>query len=327
MYLSIGNDRAVRDKSIIGIFDLDNASWAYKTREFLEQAETLPLSEETYRKFIENLKTARKLVFLTDNCGEIVMDKLLAETIHRLYPSLHITVLVRGGEGLNDATMEDAVGYGEGLTGEQILLQGVVDCCCDIDGELVVVHGPWLGEKNDPDRLNVQRSDLATLRSKRLKNGEAVPTLEEYLAEAATRPSLRLIIEVKDHATPQIETEVVRKVIALVKQHKLQDRVEYIAFRQHVCNEFVRLAPSGTPVMYLGSNLTPEYVKGLEYTGISYSVDALKRVPRWIDEAHRLGLKVCIWTVNCSADASWAVEHGVDYITTDNPAMVQKYTK
>lgn len=195
------------------------------------------------------------------------------------------------------------------------------------DGELVVVHGPWLGEKNDPDRLNVQRSDLATLRSKRLKNGEAVPTLEEYLAEAATRPSLRLIIEVKDHATPQIETEVVRKVIAMVKQHKLQDRVEYIAFRQHVCNEFVRLAPSGTPVMYLGSNLTPEYVKGLEYTGISYSVDALKRVPRWIDEAHRLGLKVCIWTVNCSADASWAVEHGVDYITTDNPAMVQKYTK
>lgn len=195
------------------------------------------------------------------------------------------------------------------------------------DGELVVVHGPWLGEKNDPDRLNVQRSDLATLRSKRLKNGEPVPTLDEYLTEAATMPSLRLIIEVKDHATPQIETEVVRKVVALVKQYKLQDRVEYIAFRQHVCNEFVRFAPSGTPVMYLGSNLTPEYVKGLEYTGISYSVDALKRVPRWIDEAHRLGLKVCIWTVNSAEDATWAVEKGVDYITTDNPAMVQKYTK
>lgn len=195
------------------------------------------------------------------------------------------------------------------------------------DGELVVVHGPWLGEKNDPDRLNVQRSDLATLRSKRLKNGEPVPTLDEYLAEAAKEPSLRLIIEVKDHATPQIETEVVRKVVALVKQYKLHERVEYIAFRQHVCNEFVRLAPSDTPVMYLGSNLTPEYVKGLGYTGISYSVDALKRVPRWIDEAHRLGLKVNIWTVNSAEDVQWAVREGVDYITTDNPAMVQKYTK
>lgn len=195
------------------------------------------------------------------------------------------------------------------------------------DGKLVVVHGPWLGEKNDPDRLNVQRSDLATIRSKRLKNGEPVPTLDEYLAEAAQEPSLRLIIEVKDHATPQIETEVVRKVIALVKQYKLQERVEYIAFRQHVCNEFVRLAPSNTPILYLGSNLTPEYVKGMGCTGISYSVDALKRVPRWINEAHRLGLKVNIWTVNSAEDAQWAVKEGVDYITTDNPAMVQKYIK
>ena len=39
MYLSIGNDMAVRDKSIIGIFDLDNTSTSRKTRDFLEKAE------------------------------------------------------------------------------------------------------------------------------------------------------------------------------------------------------------------------------------------------------------------------------------------------
>lgn len=39
MYLSIGNDMAVRDSSIIGIFDLDNTSYSPKTREFLAQAE------------------------------------------------------------------------------------------------------------------------------------------------------------------------------------------------------------------------------------------------------------------------------------------------
>ena len=39
MYLSIGNDMAVRDKSIIGIFDLDNTSTSKRTREFLEAAE------------------------------------------------------------------------------------------------------------------------------------------------------------------------------------------------------------------------------------------------------------------------------------------------
>ena len=67
-----------------------------------------------------DLKTARRLVLLTDNCGEIVTDKLLAETLRSVYPALAVTVIVRGGEVLNDATMEDALQVGldrmEGVT-------------------------------------------------------------------------------------------------------------------------------------------------------------------------------------------------------------------
>ena len=39
MYLSIGNDLAVRESSIIGIFDLDNTSTSKRTRDFLTKAE------------------------------------------------------------------------------------------------------------------------------------------------------------------------------------------------------------------------------------------------------------------------------------------------
>ena len=39
MYLSIGNDMAVRDSSIIGIFDLDNTSTSRRTRDFLAKSE------------------------------------------------------------------------------------------------------------------------------------------------------------------------------------------------------------------------------------------------------------------------------------------------
>ena len=39
MYLSIGNDMAVRESSIIGIFDLDNTTTSKRTREFLEKNE------------------------------------------------------------------------------------------------------------------------------------------------------------------------------------------------------------------------------------------------------------------------------------------------
>ncbi len=39
MYISIGNDMAVRSKNIIGIFDMDNTSTSKRTREFLSKAE------------------------------------------------------------------------------------------------------------------------------------------------------------------------------------------------------------------------------------------------------------------------------------------------
>ena len=39
MYLSIGNDMAVRDRSVIGIFDLDNTTVTNRGREFIERAE------------------------------------------------------------------------------------------------------------------------------------------------------------------------------------------------------------------------------------------------------------------------------------------------
>ena len=41
MYLPIGNDMSVRERSIVGIFDLDNTSTSKRTREFLEKSEEL----------------------------------------------------------------------------------------------------------------------------------------------------------------------------------------------------------------------------------------------------------------------------------------------
>jgi len=83
-----------------------------KLMEFLEQAEELSLSDEMYLRFTENLKTAEKLVYMTDNCGEIVLDKLLLETITKAFPHVETTIIVRGEPVLNDATMEDALQVG-----------------------------------------------------------------------------------------------------------------------------------------------------------------------------------------------------------------------
>ena len=73
-----------------------------------EKAVKEQVSEEEYAYFERDLAQAKKLVYLTDNCGEIVLDKVFIRHIKAAYPQLQITVVVRGRNVINDATMEDA---------------------------------------------------------------------------------------------------------------------------------------------------------------------------------------------------------------------------
>ena len=51
------------------------------------------------------LNPGANILFFTDNCGEIIFDKLLLREIKKL--GVHITLIVKGAPILNDATMED----------------------------------------------------------------------------------------------------------------------------------------------------------------------------------------------------------------------------
>lgn len=199
---------------------------------------------------------------------------------------------------------------------------GIYGSECDVnetaDGVLVVIHGPMHG------KLNVQQNDYATVHAQALANGERIPTLDEYLEQTAKDKATKLIIEIKDHPTPQQETRVVKKTLAAVKKYKLQNQVEYIAFRQHVCDELVKYAPKGTKIAYLNGTLTPEYCKGLGYTGIDYNIGTMKKRPEWIKQCHDLGLTVNVWTVNDTENLQWCINNGVDYITTDNPVEAKR---
>ncbi len=78
----------------------------------LEDENRDPLNPEEYSHLLEDLKRGQKLLYITDNCGEIVLDKLAVKVLKQQYPNLQITVLVRGFPTVNDATMEDAVETG-----------------------------------------------------------------------------------------------------------------------------------------------------------------------------------------------------------------------
>lgn len=83
-----------------------------KLETMLEQARTLELSRDVYDRFCRELAAGKKLLYLTDNAGEIGFDRIFAEELARAYPHLEITFCVRGQITLNDATREDAAAVG-----------------------------------------------------------------------------------------------------------------------------------------------------------------------------------------------------------------------
>jgi len=78
----------------------------------VEKTPEMALEPTAYKALQNDLLTAKKLLILGDNAGEIVFDMLLVEQLNKQYPSLQITYCVRGENALNDATKADAAYVG-----------------------------------------------------------------------------------------------------------------------------------------------------------------------------------------------------------------------
>ncbi|MHA1214847.1 MAG: damage-control phosphatase ARMT1 family protein [Candidatus Hodarchaeales archaeon] len=79
----------------------------------IENVIQTPLTLDSYPRFKKELQSAKNLLYLVDNTGEIVFDKLLIDLILSSFNLDFITIVVKGKPFLNDATLEDVkeVGY------------------------------------------------------------------------------------------------------------------------------------------------------------------------------------------------------------------------
>lgn len=185
------------------------------------------------------------------------------------------------------------------------------------DGVLVVNHDATF------DGITIETAKWKQLKDLRLKNGEPLPTLEQML-ECGKSLNTRLIVEMKPHTSREQEQEAARKIVKMVKRMGLEDRVEYITFSLQGMKNLKELAPEGTPVYYLNGELSPSQLAELGMAGIDYSIRVMREHPQWIDEAHSLGMKVNVWTVNSDRDMQWCINYGVDFITTNTPERLQQ---
>ncbi len=108
----------------------------------------IPIHRKSFLIFEKKLESSKNIIYLGDNCGEIVFDKLLLETIKELY-NINITFVVRSLPALNDATYKDALELG--IDNLATLIEN------GIDGPL---PGTILKRSSSDLKLRIKNSDL-----------------------------------------------------------------------------------------------------------------------------------------------------------------------
>ena len=190
-----------------------------------------------------------------------------------------------------------------------------LDVYLTTDGKVVLFHdSSYKGRRIDAMSFDeTQQIKLA--------NGEPLPLLERVLQIARKQSRTKPIIEVKSHATPQLENEAVDAILKLVHQNKMDRKVEFISFSRNICERIIAKAPKAK-VAYLGGELSPKELSALGYTGLDYHIGTMRAHPEWFKEAHDLRLTVNVWTVNDEENMRWLIAQGADFITTDNPVLL-----
>jgi uncharacterized protein with ATP-grasp and redox domains len=76
--------------------------------ESVKEVEEKNLAKDEIKELYSSLCIAKTLLYIGDNCGEIVFDKVFIKYLKTTFPNLKIYFGVRGGAIINDATLEDA---------------------------------------------------------------------------------------------------------------------------------------------------------------------------------------------------------------------------
>jgi uncharacterized protein with ATP-grasp and redox domains len=116
--------------------------------EILKKWQRLEIDREKLNGLKERLRKTQRLVYLGDNCGEIVFDRLLMEVLLTMY-NVEITFITRTLPILNDATLEDALSVG---------LREVTHVM--ENGMAEPLPGTFLKRISSESKILIERSDL-----------------------------------------------------------------------------------------------------------------------------------------------------------------------
>ena len=186
------------------------------------------------------------------------------------------------------------------------------------DGVLVVNHDPvYFGD-------TIQTNTYAYLNSKKLSNGESLPTLEQYFLKGTQdKHKTLLICEIKAAIEDKEQDSLATiETLALAKKLNIEKRIVYISFSKDILLWIKEKQPKAT-VLYLESDLSIDAVVQNKFDGINLHYTSFKMNSQLSAAAKNAGLKIGSWTVNELSDLAILQEQGVEWITTNQPQQFQ----
>ena len=118
-----------------------------KLSHLIDACEDTSIDASQFKNLCCDLQSARSVVLLTDNCGEIVFDKLLIDQIKKFNPTVNITAIVRGRDVLNDATKSDAA-------------QVKLDIVCNVIDNGTAFAGTCLDKISDAAKFAIDNANV-----------------------------------------------------------------------------------------------------------------------------------------------------------------------
>jgi len=193
----------------------------------------------------------------------------------------------------------------------------------------------WLSSDNIPvichdgsvKGKQIEKTTAEELQKVDLKNGDVVPTLEQYLLTIKSQNKTRLFLEIKSSGVSQERSlAVADSVVRMVHALKAQAWVKYISFNYEVLQRIHQLDLTASTAYLNGdkkvNELNNDKVSGLDYPFYSFHSDKTLTT-----DAHRLGLSVNVWTVDNKEEMKFLLKEGVDQITTNEPEMLLELIK
>ncbi len=198
------------------------------------------------------------------------------------------------------------------------------------DGVIVAIHDPEVNRTtNGTGRISeLTLAELKTLdagswfntafpkKSRQEYVGLRVPTLQEIIDLTKESP-VELYIEVKDpeRYPPDLETTL----LSLIYVNRLETRVRFLSFNSESLRKIKALDPSIRTVLLISNSSMDPVGAALQIAADELALRRNLATAATVDNAHRKGLSVSVWTVDRQADLQRMIRMGVDGIITNYP--------